>query len=316
MRILVTGASGFVGRTLCPALVHRGYEVLAGTRGPPPADARGGSWHSLAAQSEHDWGRLLGGCDAVVHLAGLAHRTGDRAMQNAAFYLEVNTDASVRLAARAARAGVAHFIFLSTARVNGEGGDVPSRETDAPNPSGAYAISKWRAEQGLAETAAATGMALTILRPPLVYGPGVKGNFLRLLRLVDHGVPLPFAAVSNHRSFIYAGNLADAIARVIASPQTGAGTFLLSDGDDISTPGLIRRIGAALGKRTRLFAVPTRLLGLAASVTGQARQMHQLTGSAPLDMQAIGTTLGWSPPFTMVDGLRATADWYRAAATR
>ena len=267
MKVAVTGASGFVGRHVCQALVAAGHEV----------DAR-----SV---------RLQGGLDfsaqCVVHLAGIAHRQASR---------DELQDANVRLAQAVARHAAsigAFLVFLSTVKVHGEESRSPFTEQSVLAPQGAYAESKARAEELLR---ALPGLRLSVLRAPLVYGSGVKANFLSLLRAVDRGWPLPLASVRNRRSLIYAGNLADAIVRTLR----GEGTYLVSDGSAISTADLCRELAATLGRRPRLFPWPASLLP------------RKLGGSLEVDDSAIRRSLGWRPPHSRHEGLRATADWYRA----
>ncbi|MGB7543610.1 MAG: NAD-dependent epimerase/dehydratase family protein, partial [Burkholderiales bacterium] len=208
---------------------------------------------------------------------------------------------------------VHRFVFLSSVKVHGEeSGARGFGETDAPRPEDAYGRAKLEAERALHEIAAGSGMELAVLRPPLVYGPGVKANFLRLLRWVDSGWPLPFGAVRNRRSLIYTGNLADAIVRAVEHPQAAGATFLVSDADDVSTPELIGRLARALGRTPRLLSVPPRWLLLAGRLTGRADAIRRLTGNLAVDCSAIQTRLGWKPPFTMAHGLAETARWFQS----
>ena len=287
MRIVVTGASGFIGQAAVPVLRSRGHEVVALGRAVTG---------DLAAPV--NWFAHLAGADAVVHLAALAHARGvDEARLRA-----VNVDAAHALGKAAASAGV-RLLLMSSIKVLGE----ETRESAFTNaspaaPQDAYGRAKAAAEAALR---ALPGLRLTVLRPPLVYGPGVKANFLALLRAIAHGWPLPLAAIANRRSLVYAGNLADVVARCLESPQAVGKTFNLSDGPPVSTPDLCRAIGAALERPARLFAFPPALLELLPPA-------RKLTRSMVVDDAAIRRELGWEPPHSMEEGLRFTAAWFRA----
>jgi nucleoside-diphosphate-sugar epimerase len=252
LKVHVTGASGFVGRALCAALDAAGHERVA-----------------------------LEEAAAVVHLAAIAHRQASRDELQ-----RVNVDLAVETARKAAAAG-AGFVFLSSVKVHGESSATPFRDDSPIAPQDRYAESKARAEDALRAVA---GLRLAVLRPPLVYGPGVKANFLSLMRAVARGMPLPLASVDNRRSLVYVGNLAAAILACLDRQ----GTFLVSDGSAVSTPQLCREIGAALGRPARLFAFPPVWLP------------RKLSGSLEVD----DSTLSWRRPFTRQEGLRATARWY------
>ena len=289
-RVLVTGANGFVGRAVCAEFVKRGIAVQAGVRDRAAAVVAGAEPYligDLAQKVKHD----LRGIDAVVHLAGIAHEL--RGQNAEAVYRAVNCDATERLAREAASAGVRRFIFVSSIKVNGESTpiDRPFRESDTPAPQDRYARSKWAAEQALARVSAETDLEVVVVRPPLVYGPGVRANFRRLIRLVDLGLPLPFASIENKRSIVYVGNLADALALCASAPEAKGKTFLVSDGEDVSTPDLVRRIAAALGRGLRLFAFPPRLLPA------------KLVESLVVDCGAIRAAIGWRPPHGLDEGL-------------
>lgn len=303
MKVLVTGATGFVGSALCARLAMDGAEVIPAVRGPAHLH------HEvvigdLAAST--DWRDALVGCDAVVHLAARVHMINDTTANSLAHYRATNTAATLNLARQAAQAGVKRFVFISSIKVNGEGREVPYRETDAPAPADAYAISKWEAEQGLQHLAQETGLEVVILRPPLVYGPGVKANFLRLMRTVERGWPLPLRSIRNKRSLLYLGNLVDAIRLCLKHPEATGRIFLLDDGRPVSTPELIRALGQAMGRTTRLLAVPTGVLEGMAALLGKRAALKRLTGSLYLDSSAIRTHLGWTPLFSMEAGLAKT----------
>jgi UDP-glucose 4-epimerase len=226
----------------------------------------------------------------------------------------VNCAGTLRLAAAAQRAGVARFVFVSSVKVNGEAtAAAPFRDDDPPQPVGPYAASKWAAEQGLAELASGGGMEVVILRPPLIYGPGVKANMLGLLKLCRRGVPLPFGAVDNRRSLLYLGNLVDAIRRVVeAPPHPGCRTYLLRDGEDLSTAALVRALAAGLGRPPRLLAIPPRWLGAALALAGRGAAAERLLGSLTVDDSRFRTDFAWQPPFSAAQGLAATTSWFSA----
>jgi nucleoside-diphosphate-sugar epimerase len=261
--------------------------------------------------SPHELGAALKGVDAIVHLAARVHVMRDAAGDPLAEHRRVNTEATLSLATAAARHGVKRFVFLSSVKVNGERTTTePFSERDAPAPADPYGISKWEAERGLAGIAAATGLELVVLRPPLVYGPGVKGNFRRLLRLVRSGVPLPLASVSNSRSMIYVGNLAGAIERAARVEPAVRGTFLVSDDADLSTPQLVRMIGAAMGRPARLFAAPPAMLVALGRALGKGDDVMRMIESLRVDCSGIKQQLQWIVPFTVEQGLKETADWF------
>jgi nucleoside-diphosphate-sugar epimerase len=302
-RVLVTGATGFVGRALCNQLSAIGHTVIPAVRhgsGLPNEVVTGDIGLST------DWRMALAGCDAVVHLAARVHMMRERSQDPLALYRETNTEAALNLARQAAQAGVKRFVFISTIKVNGEGRDEPYREADAPAPEDAYAISKWEAEQGLQRIAQETGLEVVILRPPLVYGPGVKANFQRLIQAVARGWPLPFGAVRNRRSLLYLGNFVDAIQVCVEHPAAAGQTFLLDDGEPVSTPQLIRALAAAMGRPARLLPVPPWLLEFTGALLGRRAAVARLTDSLWVDSSAIHSRLGWVPPYTLQQGLDAT----------
>ncbi len=296
MRVVVTGASGFIGRAVVPALRARGHEVMALDRA-----ATG----DLAGRV--DWPAQLAGAGAVVHLAALAHsRDVDEARLRA-----VNVDAAIALGRAAAAVG-ARMLFMSSVKVWGE--ETPAAAFGEETPGAAFDESSELAPQdayGRAKAAAETalraipGLALTVLRPPLVYGPGVKANFLALLRAVARGWPLPLAGIQNRRSLVFAGNLADAVARCLEADKASGRTYGVSDGAPLSTPALCRAIGDALGTPARLFPLPRALLEV-------APRARKLTRSLVVDDGAIRRELGWTPPHGVDEGLRLTAEWFRA----
>jgi UDP-glucose 4-epimerase len=307
MHILVTGASGFVGRALCRELISRGHAVRAAVRqSAPPGEAPLGAHQILVPDiaAEFDRNALLAGVDAVVHLAAVAHRAAGEAEIR-----RTNFDATLKLAESAA-GSVRRFVFLSSAKVHGEdsGGKAYS-ETAPLHPEDAYGRSKVEAEQSLADLAARSGMELVLVRPPLVYGPRVKANFLRLLGWIDSGLPLPLASVHNRRSLIYLENLVDAIALCTEHPLA-RGAFLVSDEEAVSTPELVTRIARALGRPPRLLPFPPALLRFAGTIAGHAGEVRRLTGNLLVDPSRARRVLDWRPPYALDQGLVETARWF------
>ena len=308
MRVLVTGASGFVGAALCRELRTRGHDVRAAVRRRTPAGELPGVQQFQVPDLGADFDRstLLADIDAVAHLAAIAHRNAQEAEIR-----RVNVDATVRLA-DAARGRVRRFIFMSSVKVHGEdSGDGAYAETDPTRPQDAYGRAKLDAELALSDAAARSGMELALVRAPLVYGPGVKGNFLSLLRWVDSGLPLPLGSVRNRRSLISLGNLVDAIVRCIEHPAA-VGPFLFADDEIVSTPGLVSRIALALDRPARLIPVPLGALRVAGAIMGRGDETRRLTGNLAIDTSRARRQIGWRPPQTLDRGLAETARWYRS----
>lgn len=314
MNLLVTGARGFVGRSLCVEAIRCGLCVRGAVR----------SRHQLPAGVEPaivgpidgktDWTDALKDVDVVIHLAARVHVMRETAGDPLAEFLEVNLYGTENLARQAVRAGVKRFIYVSSIKVNGESTEAhPFSETDNPNPQDPYAISKWQAEQALQRIAQETGLEVVIVRPPLVYGPEAKGNFAQMLKVLAKGIPLPLASVRNLRSLIYVENLVDALITCATHPAAAGQTYLVSDGEDISTPDLLRQLGVAMGHPARLFSCPPAWLKLAGRLTGKGEQVERLLGSFRVDSSKIRRELNWTLPYTLEQGLRATAAWYRAA---
>lgn len=311
--ILVTGATGFVGYTLCRRLLAGGWLVrgtmlasenqlsLAPGVKPVIIEPIGG---------ETSWKESLAGIDTVIHLAARVHIMSDSSTDPLAEFRKVNVDGTARLAREASKAGVKRFVFISSVKVNGEEHSLPYKSDSPPKPSDPYGISKWEAELALRNVEAETGLEVVIIRPTLVYGPGVKANFLKMMSVIRKGIPLPLASIVNSRSLIFVGNLADALAVCAEHPGAGGKTFLVSDGEDLSTPELIRRTARALGVPARLIPFPPILIRLAGNVTGKSPLVNRLLGSLTVDSSFIRSELGWTPPFVMDEGLRETADWF------
>lgn len=309
LRVLVTGANGFVGSALCAALANRDYCVRGVVR---DSSRSAGLICELTKVgdigSNTDWSGSLIGVDIVVHLAARVHVMRDSATDPLAEFRRVNVAGTERLALAAATAGVRRFVFLSSVKVNGERGGY--NESDPPAPQDAYGISKHEAELGLRVIAAETGMEVVIIRPPLVYGPGVKANFHVLLWAVARGVPLPLGAIHNRRSLVALDNLVDIIVTCIDHPAAANQTFLVSDGEDLSTTELIRHLARAMGRPARLIPVPASVLMAGATLLGKREVAARLCGSLQVDITKARELLGWLPPITMDEGLRRAAEHY------
>ena len=306
--IAVTGATGFVGSALVAALeAEPGLAIRALARTPAGTPSPNVDWRQVGdIASGPAWTDLLLGVDVVVHLAARAHVLRERGEDPLGEYRRVNVAGSVRLARAAAAAGVRRFVYLSSIKVNGERGRYT--EHDAPAPRDAYGISKLEAENSLRGVSGETGMEVVIIRPPLVYGPGVTGNFRSLLRMVRRGIPLPLGAVDNRRSLIALDNLIDFILACTRHPAAADQTFLVCDGEDLSTTSLIERLARALGRHAHLLAVRPEFLAAAAAVLGRRDLAQRLLGSLQVDMTKAIQLLGWTPPITVDQGLeRAVA---------
>lgn len=299
--ILVTGANGFVGRALCPALEHAGHRVRRGVRRPRDA-ARDDAITPIGdIDASTDWSQALSGIDVVIHLAGRAHVMHETLAADAvrSAYFSTNADGTETLARSAAAAGARRIVFVSSIKVNGEStSGTPYRESDPPQPLDDYGRSKLEAERRLAAVARDTGIEHVIVRPPLVYGPGVKGNLARLIEIVERGIPLPFGAIDNRRSLIGLTNLVSVLRICAEHPAAAGKTFLLSDGRDVSTAELVHLIAAAMNRRARLVPVPASWLRAFARLTGSGA-LARLTGSLQIDSSLIRACTGWQPSMSI-----------------
>lgn len=317
MVILVTGANGFVGNALCQALAREGHRVRGAVRNAARSSSSDAAVAELIAVGDigpaTDWHAAMADVDRVVHLAARTHVPRDTGVEALAQYRHVNVEATRRLAQTAARCGVKRFVFVSSVKVNGESTGVqPFTESDAPRPEDAYGISKWEAEQAIWQIAAQSGLEAVVLRPPLAYGPGVKGNFLHLLQAVARGWPLPLGSIRNRRSLVFVANLVDAIITAASSPAAAGNAYLVSDGEDVSTPDLVRALAKALAVPARLYPCPMALLKFGAVMVGRTAAVSRLTGSLQIDSSKIRRELDWKQHHSLAAGLARMAQWYHA----
>jgi nucleoside-diphosphate-sugar epimerase len=306
MNVLVTGANGFVGSALVARLARDArFAVRAAVRRAAVAVPAGVDRTVADLTVHRDWGGALEGIEAVVHLAARVHVIHEIASDPLAEFRRVNVHGTLNLARQAAASGVRRFVYLSSVKVNGESGTYV--ETDPPAPEEAYGVSKLEAESALRALAGDTGLEVVIIRAPLVYGPGVRANFDALRRAVARGLPLPLAAIHNRRSMVAIDNLVDFIVTCIVHPGAPGEVFFVSDGEDLSTPDLIRRLARAMGRPARLLWLPPALVMLAAAACGRRDAAQRLLGSLQVDIGKARSVLAWSPPIGVDEGLARTA---------
>ncbi|GJH02923.1 SDR family oxidoreductase [Paraburkholderia terrae] len=314
-RILVTGANGFVGRATCDLLLAQGHRVIGLVRRAGSRASGVEEWVDASGDfsgTDDAWPDALVP-DCVVHLAARVHIMKEDAADPEAAFRTTNVDATLRLAAAARQRGVRRFVFVSSVKAVAEGdGGIPLRENAPPRPEDAYGRSKRAAEDALTRLGNDTGLEIVIVRPPLVYGPQVRANFLRLMDAIWRGVPLPLGAADARRSMVYVGNLADALAHCATDPRAAGQCFHVADSDVPTVAELVRSLGRHLGKPARLLSVPPAWLRMAGRLTGRSAQVDRLIGSLQVDTSHIRDVLGWQPPFSTDEGLAATADWYRS----
>ncbi len=315
--VLVTGADGFIGRTLCRRLVAAGCAVRGAVRAGPEAASERLKEVSLVAVGDigpvTDWSSALEGVDVVIHCAARAHVTVETAADAVEAYRRVNVNGSRRLAEQAANRGVRRFVLLSSIGVNGVLSTGTRRFSfdDPPDPREDYARSKLEAEQALLQVSAShLGLETVIIRPPLVYGPRVKGNMYRLLGLVRRGTPLPLGGVHNRRSLIGLHNLVDLLVICVEHPRAAGEVVLVRDDHEVSTPELLRMIVAEMGVKDRVFGLPHGLLALIGRATGRTRELDRLCGSLVVDDSRTRSLLAWRPRLSLEDGIREMVHWY------
>ncbi|CAB3803182.1 UDP-glucose 4-epimerase family protein [Pararobbsia alpina] len=309
---LVSGATGFVGQAVTKALGYEGREVVRLTRRPVAEGdlVAGDDFVDVARVWPHGFRP-----DCVVHLAARVHVMRDTAADPLQAFRAVNVDATLRVAEAAARAGTRRFVYISSIKAAGELSlEHPLRESDPPFPLDPYGVTKREAEVALLEFGERVGMEVAVVRPPLVYGPGVGANFMSLMKAVDRGLPLPLGLASAPRSLVAVDNLASAILACMSHPRATGEIFHVSDGEDVSVAELIRQMAAALDTRARLVSVPTSLLKMAGSLTGRSDAVQRLIEPLQVDITKIRSLLGWNPPLSVLSGLRLTAAWYRSTS--
>jgi nucleoside-diphosphate-sugar epimerase len=317
--ILVTGATGFVGSEILATAIRRGVRARGAVRQNTRSGIAGAEYVVGAdLASDGDWSTALAGSRTVVHAAARAHIMNETAVDPLAEFRRVNVVGTTNLARQAAAAGVRRFVFISSIKVNGETTfkGRPFQASDAAAPSDPYGISKLEAEEALRLVARETGLEVVIIRPPLVHGPGAKANFGALMRAVARGVPLPLGAVKNERSLVGLHNLADFVLLCTTHPAAANEVFLVSDGEDLTTPGLVRRIAAALGRPARLIPVPPWILLAGATAIGKGDMARRLLDSLRVDISKSRALLGWTPPISVDEGLRRAVAPLRSSEHR
>jgi nucleoside-diphosphate-sugar epimerase len=313
-RVLVTGASGFVGLPLCLTLARAGHRVRALTRRPlAQFDAAGIEVHTCTdIATVPQWPPILDGVDTVIHLGGRAHLMSDGARDSAMRYRHDNVDATIAIARAAVDSGVRRFVFMSTIKVFGDGPfQEPLAPWHTPRPNDDYGRSKLQAEDALRSLGQSSAIDMDIVRPPLVYGPGVRANFLRLMNWVERGLPLPLAGVRNQRSLVSVFNLNDFLRQVVERKESCAGTWHVSDGQDCSISQLIRDLALQMSRPARLFRLPSVLLRTAFTLAGRKHEYDRLCGSLQVDMNETIARLAWHPPLNRQEGLARTVAWYK-----
>lgn len=306
MKVLVTGASGFVGRSLVKALKQQDMDVVGVGRQVTTSNAD--KFYSVPDFSVKGvWQEPLVGCDVVIHLAARVHVMHEASGNPLSEFHKVNVEGTQYLAESAVQSGVKRFVYVSSIGVNGSKTTFPLTDLEEPNPHNAYALSKFEAEMVLGQIAKKTGLEIVIIRPPLVYGVDAPGNFAQMIKVLAKRIPLPLAAVRNLRSLIYVENLVDALILCAMHPDAAGQTYLVSDGEDVSTPDLLRKLAEAMGQPAHLFSFPTALLKLAGRLIRKSDQVDRVLGSLQVDSSKIRRELGWQPPFTLDEGLKATA---------
>jgi UDP-glucose 4-epimerase len=310
-RVLVTGATGFIGGFLCEHLTSAGYTVRGAVRVHCPLKDLMSEQSVIGNIGPHtDWDAALEGVDSIVHTAARAHVVRD-SLANEHLYMETNAAGTRALATAAARRGIKRFIYLSSIKVNGDRTfGSPFRATDVPSPSDAYGVSKWHGESYLLRLARETPMEVVIVRPPVVYGPGVRANVLRLMQAINRGWPLPLGSVKNKRSLVSVWNLCDLLLHLLVISVDNVPIVLVSDGEDLSSAELVCKLALAMKRPSRLLPVPQTILRLAGYATGRSAEVDRLLDSLQVDVSETRSRLGWNPVLSVDEGLARTAFWY------
>ena len=309
MNVIITGASGFIGSKIFVEFIHRGYSVKGIVRSKFNLPAYDSFIEIGNSDTETNWNGILHEKDIVIHAAARVHIMQDKAIDPLGENRRTNVDSTLHLARQAAEIGVKRFIFLSSIKVNGETTTLgnPFQAEDMPNPIDPYGVSKKEAEDGLFQISKTSGMEVVVIRPPLVYGPGVKANFAAMMKWLKRGIPLPLGAVNNRRSLVALDNLVDLIAVCVENPAAANQIFLAGDGEDLSTTELLLRLGKALGRPARLFPVPISILNIAATLAGNRSITQRLCGTLQVDISKAKSLLGWNPPISVDEALYRTA---------
>lgn len=310
--VLITGANGFIGRAVMARFLDEGCGVRGSVRS-----------ESLASQNENfvfvpdlsdttDWSLVLKGINTVVHTAARVHVMNDLALEPLTEYRKINLNGTIKLANQCVEAGVERFVFLSSVKVCGERTEVgvPFKIEDDPAPVDPYGISKMETERELFALAQDTNLEIVVIRPPLVYGPGVKANFRNMMLWIDRGFPLPLGSINNKRSLVALDNLVDFIITCSVNPNAGNNSFFVSDGDDVSTPELVRYLSQALGRNSRIFSLPEAILALGAKLIGKEAAFQRLCGSLQVDISRSHSVLGWKPLVSIEEGMKRVANGY------
>ncbi len=309
MKIVLTGATGFLGGHLLRSLVHENVHIIGRSKPEKILDAH---FFRASIEKNIDFSNVLINAHVLIHCAARAHVIRDEESDPLAAYRAINVEGTINLATQAASMGVKRFIFISTVKVNGESTDksIPLKPTDKPQPTDSYGISKLEAELGLQKIAAETNMEVVIIRPVLVYGPGVKANFYNMMKALSMGVPLPFGAIDNKRSLVYVDNLIDLIKVCIDHSSAANQIFFASDGEDLSTTDLLKRLGGALNLPVRLVSLPVVFFKFVSRMLGKEENFHRLASSLVVDISKNRDLLGWIPPVSVDDGLSKTAHYF------
>jgi len=313
-RVLITGSNGFIGQHLCTELLRCGWAVRGTVRRAETRRSLPSEVETVIVDVNRDegWPAAVSGVDAVVHLVGRTHVVHDTTSDPLAAYRAVNVEGTQRVLKACVEAGVSRFIYLSSIKAVGEGGEFPYTETSICAPEDAYGITKREAEVAVLEMASKADLYVNILRPPLVYGPGVKGNFLQLLRLIARGIPLPLGCTHNTRSMVFVGNLTSAIAALLDQPTMKENIFhVVDDGEPLSTKDLVTRLGDLLGRKVHHIPVPVPLLRFGGGLLGHTGEVKRLINSLTVSGERIKEVLNWTPPYSLEEGLTETVNWYR-----